>query len=77
LLSFFFLSFLQVSSVYGGVAEKKKTRVFERAMMRRSVFAPVTDFTADDIEVAGVLLMLHLPRVFPKVESPCGFLLGN
>ncbi|KAE8057248.1 hypothetical protein FH972_013954 [Carpinus fangiana] len=42
-------------------------------MMRRSVFAPVTDFTTDDIEVADVLLMLHLPRVFPKVESPRGF----
>ncbi|XP_059461120.1 uncharacterized protein LOC132190216 [Corylus avellana] len=37
-------------------------------MMRRSVIAPVTDFTTDDIDAADVLLMLYLPRVFLKVE---------
>lgn len=36
--------------------------------MRRSVIAPVKDFTTDDIEAADVLLMLYLPRVCLKVE---------
>jgi hypothetical protein len=43
-------------------------------MMRRREIATFNDFRTDDIEAADVLLMLHLPRVFLKVESEsrCG-----
>lgn len=71
----FALFFLQVSSDTAVCLKQRK--VFERnshpeTMKRRREIA-FADFTTDDIEAADVLLMLHSPRVFFKVDSRCGF----